>query len=371
MDDGWNFDAAFNRIRGIGDVDGDGIDEFVVTSEWGIGILKYNGTHFRALMTAPRDTWFGGWRYDATINPGRDRIVGVNNYSGTSSSEIMIWSAWGITALGYSGGSLFPVKIHANGTRLGGWLLNTGDNVYYGCGQFDGDGRKDMVLMSPWGLGIISVQNSTHIFMAPNGTRFGGWLLNSRDNTIRIVADFDGDGMDEILITSPWGIGILKMSGGVLIAVAMHANGENLDGYPVSNVNNFAVADQLKGGGARQLLVMNNTGIHMLSLSGNRLVREAFVSNGTRVDGWVIDTGNNQLQPAGDMNGDGRAEFIISSPWGIGVMGITAANQFRCFNLEPYNTMLNDWFLQSGDIIVGAGNIVGGADRKELVIVKP
>ena len=41
--------------------------------------------------------------------------------------------------------------------------------------------------------------------MAPNGTRFGGWLLNTFDNRIRAAADFDGDGRDEILITQPVG----------------------------------------------------------------------------------------------------------------------------------------------------------------------
>lgn len=369
--DGWNYDAALNRIRGIGDIDADGIDEFVVTSEWGLGILKYNGSHFRALMTAPRDTWFGGWRYDATINPGRDRILGVHNFTGTSKNEIMIWSSWGITTLDYNGSSLFPSRIHPNGTRLGGWLLNTADNVYCGSGQFDSDARKDMVVMSPWGLGIISMQNGSHVYMAPNGTRFGGWLLNSQDNTIRLIADFDGDGMDEILISSPWGIGVLKMVGGTLTSVAMHANGNDLGGYVANNTNDFALADNLKRGVQKQILVANAAGVHMLSLSGSGLVRSAFVGSGTRIDGWVIDTSNNRFQPAGDMNGDGSAEFVIRSPWGVGIMGVDGTNRFRCYSMFPYNSVLNDWYLQSGDVIVGFGNLSGGADRKELLIVKP
>ena len=46
--------------------------------------------------------------------------------------------------------------------------------------------------------------------MAANGTRFGGWLLNTADNRFELSADFDGDGRAEILVTSPWGIGILQ-----------------------------------------------------------------------------------------------------------------------------------------------------------------
>jgi hypothetical protein len=369
--DGWNYDAARDRIRGVGDLDGDGTDEFVVTSDWGIGILKYNGSHLRALVSAPRDTWFGGWRYDATINPGRDRIMGVENFTGTPKSEIMVWSSWGAATLEYNGSSLTPSRIYANGTRLGGWLLNTNDNVYCGSGQFDSDLRKDMLLTSPWGLGIISLQNSSHVYMAANGTRFGSWLFNSGDNAVRLVADFDGDGLDEILVSSPWGIGVLKMQGGMLTCVALHANGNNLDGYVVNHINNFALADNVGGGTAKQILVTDASGIHVLSLAGNRLTRSAYAANGTRIDGWIIDTGNNRLQRAGDLNADGRAEFVIRSPWGIGVMGLDMTNRLRCYSLHAYNSVLNDWYLQSHDAIAGFGNLSGGAERKELLIVKP
>jgi len=297
--------------------------------------------------------------------------MGVHNFTGTSKNEIMIWSSWGITTLEYNGVSLFPSRIYAKGTRLGGWLLNTGDNVYCGSGQFDSDPRKDMVVMSPWGLGIISLQSSAHVYMAPNGTRFGSWLLNSGDNSIRLIADFDGDGMDELLISNPWGIGILKMVGGALTSVAMHPNGENLGGYALHNTHNFVLADNLRGSAEKQILVTDATGIHLLSLVGNRLVRLTFAPNGTSIDGWVIDTSNNRLQSAGDMNGDRMAEFVIRSPWGVGIMGVDSANRFRCYSGFPYGSVLNDWYLQSGDVIVGSGNLTGGADRNELLIVKP
>ena len=43
--------------------------------------------------------------------------------------------------------------------------------------------------------------------MALNGHGFGGWLLNTADNRFGPVGDFDGDGCDEIVVTSPWGLG--------------------------------------------------------------------------------------------------------------------------------------------------------------------
>ena len=31
---------------------------------------------------------------------------------------------------------------------------------------------------------------------------------------MRLIADLDGDGLDEMVITSPWGLGVLKMVAG-------------------------------------------------------------------------------------------------------------------------------------------------------------
>ena len=112
-------------MRAVADLDGDGIDEFVVTSEWGIGVLKHDGVCFRTLMLAPRDTWFGHWRWDVTSGPGRDTIQGVANFTGDGRSEIMVWSSWGLATLAFSGGTLTTTRIHGNGDRIGGWLLDT------------------------------------------------------------------------------------------------------------------------------------------------------------------------------------------------------------------------------------------------------
>lgn len=369
--DGWNFDAGLNQVRGIGDMDGDGVNEIVVTSEWGIGVLKHDGVSFRTAMQAPRDSWFGGWRWDATVNTGRDRIKAVTDFIGDGKREIMVWSSWGVATLAFDAGTLTPTRIHVNGTRLGGWLLNTADNTYLGQGSFDGDTNQDMVVTSPWGMGLISMQQNNAIFMSPNGTRLGDWLLNTADNSIRLIADLDGDGFDEIVITSPWGLGVLKMVGGALRSVAMHPNGDDLGGYVVSNMHSFALSDRIRGGAQHQIVVSDISGIHILALSGSRLTRVGFVPNGTRVDGWLVDMSNNRLQAAGDLSGDGRADFIIRSPWGIGILGMDESDSVVCHSLVPYGEMLGDWRLETDDVIAGAGRFDRSTTRTDLLLTKP
>jgi hypothetical protein len=127
-----------------------------------------------------------------------------------------------------------------NGTRFGGWLLNTGDNCFGPVADFDSDGKAEILVTSPWGIGILKMAGNTLSapMMAPNGTRFGGWLLNTADNHFDYVADFTGDRRADILVTSPWGIGILKMAGNTLNAPMMAPNGTRFGGWLLNTADN-------------------------------------------------------------------------------------------------------------------------------------
>ena len=157
-----------------------------------------------------------------------------------------------------------------NGTRFGGWLLNTADNRFdpmatstataardarhqpVGHRRVEASGRHDdrpghgaqrhafrrlaaqhgrqplragrrfrrrrqAPRSSSPARGASASRSSraatfTVPMMAPNGTRFGGWLLNTADNRFGPVGDVDGDGKRRDPRTSPWGIGILKLA---------------------------------------------------------------------------------------------------------------------------------------------------------------
>jgi len=89
--------------------------------------------------------------------------------------------------------------------------------------NFSANVKADILVTSPWGIGLLTyAQNNISVHtMSPNGTRFGDWLLNTKCDNTEIKADFDGDGKAELLMSSPWGIGILKFSEGNFSSIAM------------------------------------------------------------------------------------------------------------------------------------------------------
>jgi hypothetical protein len=262
---GWLLNTADNRIGPVGDFNGDGVPEILISSPWGIGILKLTGNTFTVLMMAPNGTRFGGW----LLNTGDNRLGSVGDIDGDRQVEILISSPWGVGFLKLAGGTLSAPFMAPNGTRFGGWLLNTGDNEFGAIADYDGDGRAEILVTSPWGLGILKLAGPAlqSLVMNPNGTRFGGWLLNTMDNRFGPAADYNGDRRDEILIVSPWGIGILEVNGSAFAVNLMFANG-------------------------------------------------------TRLGEWQLNSADNYFDLVGDYDGDGRAEIVVSSGWGIGILDV-------------------------------------------------
>lgn len=68
--------------------------------------------------------------------------------------------------------------------------------------DFDGAGRAELLVSSPGGFNLLEMSGSTFTapVMAPNGTRFGDWNLQTGDNRFGPVGDFNGDGRAEVVL---------------------------------------------------------------------------------------------------------------------------------------------------------------------------
>jgi len=350
---GWLLNTADNRTEFIADLDGDGKDEIFIDSPWGIGVLKESGNTMSAVMMAPNGTRFGGW----LLNTADNRFGPVADFDGDGKPEILVTSPWGIGVFKLTGNTFTVLMMAPNGTRFGGWLLNTSDNRFGPVGDIDGDGRAEILVVSPWGLGIMKLTGNTLTvpMLEPNGTRFGGWLLNTADNQLGTMADYDGDGRAEIFISSPWGIGILKWSGTTLVSPIMAANGTRIGGWLLNSLDNrFGPVADFDGDGRAEILLVSPWGVGILKDTNGALSVPMMAPNGTRFGGWLLNTNDNYFDMVGDYDGDNHFEIFVVSPWGVGILKLSGAT-FTVPMMAPNGTRFGGWLLNTADIKFGIG----------------
>ncbi|MDP8929394.1 MAG: S8 family serine peptidase [Actinomycetota bacterium] len=329
------------------DHDADGLTEIPVVSPWGIGTLEYSGGALRSLSMAPNGSRFNGW----LLNTADNRFPVVGDFDHDGASELLVTSPWGIGVLNVTGGGYSATMLAPNGTRFGGWLLSTADNWFGPVGDFDGDGRTEILVRSPWGIALLKLTGTSFSTMviARNGTRFGGWLLNTADNWFGPVGDLDGDGRDELVISSPWGLGVLELSGATFNAPMMAPNGTRFGGWLLNAFDNriWTGAD-FDGDGRDELVISSPWGIGVLELRGTSLHSVMLEPNGTRFDGWLLNTADNRFRRFADITGGGRANVFVESPWGVGIFALSGTT-FDVPFMAPNGTRFGGWLLNTAD----------------------
>ncbi|MCU0914288.1 MAG: VCBS repeat-containing protein [Planctomycetes bacterium] len=361
---GWDFSSVLNAVRGIGDFDGDGRDDIILTSTWGLGIVGHDGTVWKALVAKPAGTSFGGWSYKST-----DHIRGVGDFNGDGKADLLVSSSWGLGILTLSGSTLTSLVAKAKGTSFDGWLFNPDDNVFAGLGDLDGNGADDILISSPWGIGILKVQGSTlgALVVRPRGTAFGRWTYDG-DTVIQGLGDFDGNGSDDILVSGPAGLGILKLQGSTLTALVAQPRGTVFGGWRHDADDAFQGIDDFDGDGVADILISDAAALGILKVQGSTLATVVSKTTGAWMGGWLFNARDNVIEGTGDFDGNGTADILISSPWGMGILTL-AGSALNCVDLVPNARPVGRWYLQETDLVCGVGKLAGGS-RAQLLLQK-
>lgn len=340
-----------------------------LSSPWGLGVLAYANNNLTSPALKPNGTRFGGWLLNSADNIFRE----TGDFDGDGRAEILVSSPWGIGILEKAGDTFWGPALEPNGSRFDGWLLNTADNRLGPVGDFDGDGADEWLAISPWGIGILEQKGSTFgcLALQPNGTNLGGWVLDTAVDRFGPVGDLDGDGRDEFLVIGPSGIAVLKLNGSTFSAIAQASTGARIGEWLLNPDDNFfwPAADYL-GDGRDDLLVTSPWGMGILTLSAGTLTSRAMVANGTRIGEWLLNTLDNRFAPVADLDGDGRPELLVVSPWGIGVLD-AAGGSWQNPWLAPNGTRFGGWLLNTADNYFDVIADVDGDGRDEIVVTSP
>lgn len=375
----WDLDRADLLVQAVGDFVNDGTDEeFLVTSSWGLGLIDRVGStatgtqRFQMLAGGPNGTQFGGWTYDAASA----KFIGAGNFDGNAPKDVLVSSSWGLAILSYDGTKLTSLMVKPNGTWFGGWVLNTADNKFF-VGDFNGNGKNDILITSPWGIGIFELSGSTlaQIAIAQNGTSLNGWTVNTATDTVVGIGDFDGGGFSDILLRNSWGLGMISYKSTGLYTLMAQPHASWFGGWHFNNgLDEILMVADLDTDTSKkaEILIKSDTWIGVLAYANGTLTSQMVQPFGTLFGNWP--SSYSDLYPGvGDFTGDGKIDLVVYNPIDLTLGVLTLANgTMSCPAMENFadpETLLGN-FQMAGIWVMGTGDF-DNDHKAEMLLMTP
>ena len=333
-------DAAGSSVSGIGDINGDGVDDFIVGARGAEGAGNNAGEAYVIFgkssgsfssSTLPPSSSTDGFTLNGisgNVNVGRT-VSALGDVNNDGIDDFLVASSAGAgEAFVVFGGQTFGTAINlsdlggaVSGSRIAG--LSSNDFLSFRevrqAGDVNGDGIADIIIGSPRGdnggsdsgetyvvFGSASTFGSTFDLSTLNGTNgfvVNGDAVNTRSGTsVSGAGDVNGDGFDDIIIGAP---------------------GYSSEGSSVPG-NAFVLFGKASGFGAS---------VNLTSLTASDGIK--FVGPTTT----YADAGYS-VSAAGDVDGDGFDDVAIGLPY-VNIDPNTGGKTFVIFGGEFGGTVTN------------------------------
>ncbi|MDQ6812287.1 MAG: hypothetical protein M3040_00895 [Bacteroidota bacterium] len=359
--DGWTFDKSNCTVQCTGDIDNDGIDEIIITDAKGMAVVKYSKGGLRLIFRALSKTPFGEWLYDDPANGSGDYGYKIAPFTGEQ-NELLLISKQGIVTLVFQQNTFTPTRLLKNGQVFCNWKVNTNDRLV-GVARLFSENETNIVFENNIDMHLVSMRSPEQTFTARTGVRYGQWLFSRVDNKIQCFGDFNGDGVDEIFISSPWGIGILKWSNGILTAIAMIVNGTNVNGYVVDNKHVFGSVGNYLAKKNQEIVVHNNSQLLAVLILNNGTFNSLNLPNKNFV------TGDLAGEFVAKLDRDEKSDWVFKNAGAVYVVNVDETTGIEINNIIGMNADINGWKIKVSDLFVGAGNFIGREKERQMLIV--
>ncbi|WNZ61956.1 M12 family metallopeptidase [Myxococcus sp. MxC21-1] len=272
---GWNEEHRFF----VADYDGDGDDDLVIRNAAGeFSALRSERTHFvnaGPLLTGTTYSDANGW--------GTGNRFWVMDYDEDGDDDLVARHPSGeFVGLRSNGTTLTSVPALA--TTMLSDANNWNSGLRFFVADYDGDGKDDLITRNGGGDFNALRSNGTQLVWMPllyGSTTFSdanGWGLGNRI----FAADYDGDGDDDLVLRfAGGGLGALNANAGALSLVTLLSSSYLTDADAWNDANRFFVAD-VDGDGDDDLIARDADGaFHLVRSSASGLTLPGIVANTT------------------------------------------------------------------------------------------
>ena len=328
----------------IGDLDGDGHLEIVVTTGGDPGSHR-NG----AVLVYTYDS---AWSFSVVPGWPQPRIDEIGLGEGAREPDGCWDGIWGSPAVGdLDGDGDLEVSAlglnrriyawHHDGVPVSGWPIHSsnGDNLLRGgwgspaMGDIDGDGLPEVVVGTnspPWEPGWeLDFTRATVWAINGDSSNVPGWPVTT-DNNVRsspALGDVDGDGQLEVVV----GCGRTTEGGDGRRVYVWNGDGSAVSGWPKVTDGDMPAApalSDLDGDGALEVFIGCGTGVDVFPAPCTLLY--AWHGDGSALDGFPMSPPSNNLgsdDPNGlpytpvlaDYDGDGAVEILVVNAYSRGL----------------------------------------------------
>jgi hypothetical protein len=369
----WQYNAT-NTIYGTGDFNGDGLTDILLTDEKNIGIISNSGgVTWSSILVKSNNSKFGKWLFNSD-----DVIEAIADFNGDGKMDILIRNDKAIGILSLKGKTFTTLAMLQNNGLAGSWRYNAsaigGKDSIRQIGDFDGDKKSDICISSILGFGILSLKGSklTSLLTKANGTNFEKWTLDTQTNFFPAKGDFNKDGKDDILLTGPQGIALFTLNGKTLSTLAYIEEDARLGDWVYNSSKNdrkdiIQQTGDFNGDHQTDILLTSETGMALLTLKGETMTTILTIKNQSKIHNWTFDSNDDTILGTGDFDGDKTDDIFIQSDQGIGVFHIVGAS-LKPLDTKSYKTTVGSWFLTDQDQFIATGNF--HSDKKKSILFK-